>query len=140
MSAARGEHSGIDDRKETLADGHELSGWNHAVGKGERRQHSAADADRGHAEERVPFGRNGSGAGIVKLEPLFDLGRNFDREGRVIRRATGYRQHQHMRLAAFVFPKRGHNGARAVFRGAAAPFQMLAIRNVALPDKRPGTG
>jgi hypothetical protein len=64
----------------------------------------------------------------VNPEPLFDPGRNFDREGRVVRRATGYRQHRHMRLAAFVFPERGDNGARAVFLALVAPFQMLAFQ------------
>lgn len=57
----------------------------------------------------------------MKLEPVFDLGRDFDREGRVLRRATGYRQHRHMRLAAFVFPERGDNGARAVFLALVGP-------------------
>ena len=121
MSAARGEHSGTDDRQETLADGHEQSGRNHAVGKGSvggTRQPTQIGA---RPDEFVPFGENDPGAGIVKLEPVFDLGRDFDREGRVLRRATGYRQHRHMRLAAFVFPERGDNGARAVFLALVAP-------------------
>lgn len=33
----------------------------------------------------------------MKLEPVSDLGYDFDREGRVLRQATGYRQHRHMR-------------------------------------------
>jgi hypothetical protein len=60
------------------------------------------------------------------VEPVFNLGRDFDREGRVLRRATGYRQHRHMRLAAFVFPERGDNDARAVFLALVGP-QMLAL-------------
>jgi hypothetical protein len=51
----------------------------------------------------------------VKLEPVFDIGRDFGREGRVLRRTTGYRHHRRMRLAAFVVPERGDNGARVVF-------------------------
>ena len=51
----------------------------------------------------------------MKLEPVFDIGRDFGREGRVLRRTTGYRHHRHMRLAAFVVPERGDNGARVVF-------------------------
>jgi hypothetical protein len=74
----------------------------------------------------------------VKLEPVFDLGRDFGREGRVLRRAPGYRQHRHMRLAAFVFPERGDNGASAVFLTLVATPQMLAVPDVALADDEAG--
>ena len=47
----------------------------------------------------------------MKLEPVFDVGCDFDREGRVLRRATGYRQHRHMRTI----------GARSVFLALVAP-------------------
>jgi hypothetical protein len=60
----------------------------------------------------------------VKLEPMFELGGDFGREGRVLRRALGYRQHRHMRLAAFVFRDRGANGARS-FKPSSHPRRSL---------------
>jgi hypothetical protein len=76
----------------------------------------------------------------VKLEPVFDLCRDFDREGRVLRRTTGYRQ-QHMRLAAFVFPERSDNGTRAVLLAldASMPLFQTYLQRMMRPETGQGS-
>jgi hypothetical protein len=71
MSAAPGEHSRIDDRHETVADGHEQFGRNHAAGQGSVGGTRQPTQNGASPEEFVSFGENDPGAGVVKLEPLF---------------------------------------------------------------------
>jgi hypothetical protein len=113
------------------------TGRNHAVGKGSVGGTRRTTQTGARPDEFVPFGENDPGAGIVKLEPVLDLGRDSDREGRVLRRATvmGSTGTCVSRLSSF---RSAATMAQGRSYWPSSGPQMLAIPDVALADDEAG--
>ncbi len=122
----------VDDGKEPVADGREQRGRQHPVGNRGIRCPRQSPEIGARPDELVPFGKDDPRAGIVELQPVFDLGGKLDGEGRVVGRGMGYRQHQRAGVAVFIDTEGGDDGARAILLAFVAAFNLKTAVGVDL--------